>query len=162
MSAGMAGALVAGRVSPWWLVPLALWAVALVVAAAIDAVTQRVPRPFVGASGAAVGLAVVGVSTATADPGSLWLTAAAGLASFLIFGLCWRLAGLGFGDVRLAVLGSLGLGHARALGIASGCAVMGLVLLSQSLWTLDRTHDRTRAFPYGPAIAAGYLVAGLL
>jgi leader peptidase (prepilin peptidase)/N-methyltransferase len=158
----MAGDLIAGRISSWWLLPLACWAVTLALAAAIDAATQLVPRVFVRASGAGVGLAVAFVAIATANLGALWFTAVAALASFLIFGVCWRFAGLGFGDVRLAVLGSLGLGHARLLGVVAGCGVLALVVLAQSLRARLRTHDGAREFPYGPAIAAGYLVAGLV
>ena len=158
----MSGELLGGRISAWWLIPLVCWALALVVAAAVDAVTQRVPGTLVRVSSAATVLADAGVALATASLGALWLTAVAALASFAIFGLCWRFAGLGFGDVRLAVLGGLGLGHARLAGVLAGCAVLALIVIIQSVLTLLRTEDPAREIPFGPAIAVGYLVAALI
>jgi hypothetical protein len=46
--------------------------------------------------------------------------------------LAWRFAGAGFGDVRLAGLGGLGLGHAADRGLIPGLCVFCVITLAQA------------------------------
>jgi leader peptidase (prepilin peptidase)/N-methyltransferase len=115
------------RAGNWSQIPaLLIWASALVAAACCDAVTQRVPTPLVRQAGVGtcvlltVGLALHG------DCRGLLISAIAATASGLTLLLCWRFAGAGFGDVRLATLGGLGLGHATHSGLLVALAGFAL------------------------------------
>jgi leader peptidase (prepilin peptidase) / N-methyltransferase len=92
--------------------------------------------------------------------------ARAGVGLLLYGGILFVVAvvsrGMGMGDVKLAaliglVLGSLGL---RFVGVAAGAAILfggvgGLVALAMG-------RGRKSAIPFGPYLAAGAVVAGLL
>jgi leader peptidase (prepilin peptidase)/N-methyltransferase len=95
----------------------------------------------------------------TRDWRALLITVAACLVAGGTLALCWRFAGAGFGDVRLAAVGGLGLGHADHRSASLAVSVFAVVTLGQAAWTLLRTHDRCAHFAYGPALAAGFLVA---
>jgi len=163
---GLAGAAAVGtahRADIWELTPaLATWGFALVAAAACDAVTQRIPTPLVRQASAAtlvllsVGLAVHG------DWAGLALSGVGSLAAGLTMLLCWRFAGAGFGDVRLAILGGLGLGHATHGGLLLGLAAFVVMTVAQAGTTLARGGTRETLIPYGPALATGFLVAAAL
>jgi leader peptidase (prepilin peptidase)/N-methyltransferase len=73
--------------------------------------------------------------------------------------ICWRFAGAGFGDVRLATLGGLGLGHATHEGLLIALAGFALIIGVQAATTLARGGDRRSNIPYGPALAIGFLLA---
>jgi leader peptidase (prepilin peptidase)/N-methyltransferase len=73
--------------------------------------------------------------------------------------ICWRFAGLGFGDVRLGAFGTLGLGHATHHSIVIALGLFASISVALALWTLARTHDRHATLPYGPALAAALLIA---
>jgi leader peptidase (prepilin peptidase)/N-methyltransferase len=158
--AGAAAMATAHRTGIWWLAPaLLVWGCALVAAACCDAVTQRVPTALVRQAGVvtcallAVGAAVHG------DWPALALSGVAAVASGLTLLLCWRFAGAGFGDVRLATLGGLGLGHATHRGLLLALAAFTLITVTQAVITLVRDGDRRSTFPYGPALAIGFLLA---
>jgi hypothetical protein len=147
----------------WWLVPdLLVWGYALVAAVSCDAVTQRIPTPLVrqAAVGAGVlltlGLAVHG------DWRGLLLSGVAAAAAGAVLLLCWRFAGAGFGDVRLAVLGGLGLGHATHRGLFLALAALSLITVTQAVIKVMRGGGRQSTFPYGPALAVGLLLAATL
>ncbi len=81
-------------------------------------------------------------------------------------GLFWVLwwvhsAGLGFGDVRLAGLLGLALGHLGwaelVVGIYAGFVLLAVPGLVLALVRRDRALLRT-AYPFGPFLAAGALV----
>jgi leader peptidase (prepilin peptidase) / N-methyltransferase len=76
--------------------------------------------------------------------------------------LCWRFAGAGFGDVRLATLGGLGLGHATHRGLLMALAAFTLITVTQAVVTLMRGGDRRSTIPYGPALAVGFLLSAAL
>ena len=79
--------------------------------------------------------------------------------------VCWRFAGAGFGDVRLAVLSGLrGLGivHPTHLGLVVAVAALILITVTQATVTLARGGNRHTTFPYGPAIAAALVVAAVV
>lgn len=146
---------------PLWLPGLAVWAVTLTVAATCDGATQRIPTQVVGYGGAAAAVLLTMAGVATQDWTGLILTYAAALAAGMILGFCWRFAGLGFGDVRLAIVGGLGLGHTTYRGLAIALAVFAVVTMTQAARTRLRTYDRTAHLPYGPALAVFFLVAAV-
>jgi leader peptidase (prepilin peptidase)/N-methyltransferase len=162
-AAGAAAIATSHRAGSWWLLPaLLVWGCALVAAACCDAVTQRVPTPLVRQAGVVTcalltfGLAVQG------DWSGLVISAVAAVASGLTLLLCWRFAGAGFGDVRLATLGGLGLGHATHRGLLVALAAFALITATQAVITLMRGGNRRSTFPYGPALAIGFLLAASL
>src|SRR4051812_32198458 len=159
-AAGAAAIATSHRAGTWWLLPgLLVWGCALVAAACCDAVTQRVPTPLVRQAGGVtcvlltIGLAVDG------DWTGLLISGVAAVASGLTLLLCWRFAGVGFGDVRLATLGGLGLGHATHRGLVVALAAFALITATQAVITLMRGGHRRSTFPYGPALTIGLLLA---
>src|SRR3954453_8612871 len=159
-AAGAASMATSHRTGTWWLLPaLLVWGCALVAAACCDAVTHRVPTPLVRQAGLvtcallAVGLAVQG------DWPGLVMSGVAAVASGLTLVLCWRFAGAGFGDVRLATLGGLGLGHATHRGLLIALTAFALITVTQAALTLMRGGHRRSTFPYGPALTIGFLIA---
>jgi leader peptidase (prepilin peptidase)/N-methyltransferase len=166
LGGGAAGAVAIAtshRAGTWWLVPgLLVWGCTLVAAACCDAVTQRVPTPLVRQAGVVtcvlltVGLAVPG------DWPGLVFSGAAAVVSGLTLLLCWRFAGAGFGDVRLATLGGLGLGHATIRGLLVAAAAFCVIILVQAIANLTRGGNRHSRLPFGPALAAAFLLAAAL
>lgn len=150
----------AHRTGSWfWLPALLIWAVTLSAAAVCDACTQRIPTPLLSAGAILVLTLIVPAAVVTGDWRGLAVTAVACTASGLILAGCWRFAGAGFGDVRLAAVGGLGLGHTSQRALVLALAVFIVLTVSQALWTLVRTRDRRATFAYGPALAVGFLVA---
>lgn len=145
--------------SSWWLPGFLVWAVTLVVSAVCDARTQRVPTPLVrvGASTAAALMVAAGLTTR--DWKSLALTVIAVAVAGLLLALCWRFAGAGFGDVRLAAAGGVGLGHTTHRGLVLAVAAFITITVLQAIWTLARTRDHRATFAYGPALTAAFFIA---
>lgn len=159
--AGVGGAVAAVQTDSAWLVPaLLVWAYALAAAATCDALTQRVPAPLVRQAAVITLVLVVTASAVTAHWDWIWSAVAVSLASAFTFAIFWRFFGAGFGDVRLAVLGGLGVAHPTRVGLLVGFGVFVLITLSQAAVTLARGGTRHSLFPYGPAIAAAFLIAG--
>ena len=128
--------------------PLMVWAVVLTAAAIADGYTRRIPTRLIRIGGLVTAVLVAGAGVVTHDWRALILTATATLAAGAILALCWRFAGAGFGDVRLATVGGLGLGHTthHALSIA----VAGFAVVSRSASDVDvRAHPRSQSSP-GP------------
>ena len=73
--------------------------------------------------------------------------------------MCWRFASAGFGDVRLAVLGGLGLVNPTHRGLVFAVAAFIIITLSQATVVLARGGNRRTHFPFGPAIAIAFAVA---
>jgi leader peptidase (prepilin peptidase)/N-methyltransferase len=164
-SAGAAGGGIAVAAAhhvhaPWWWLPsLLAWAVTLVAAAVCDACTQRIPALLVWEGGVLTALLIAAAGLATNDWSALFMSLiGCGIACFLL-ALCWRFAGMGFGDVRLAAVGGLGLGHVTQRGLTVAVLAFALLAAGQAIWTYARTRDRTARFAYGPALAVGFLVA---
>src|SRR4051794_24706300 len=162
-AAGAAAMTTSHRTGTWWLLPaLLVWGCALVAAACCDAVTQRVPTPLVRQTGSLtcvllpVGLAV------QSDWTGLVISGVAALVAGLTLLLCWRFAGAGFGDVRLATLGGLGLGHATFRGLLVAAAAFCVIILVQAIATLTRGGNRHSRLPFGPALAAAFPLAAAL
>lgn len=87
-------------------------------------------------------------------------------ALFALFHLVWRFArGIGYGDVRLALLvgavsGMAGVQFA-ALALLAGTALGAVHAIAHAIWA-RRDPARERHFAYGPALWAGPTVAALL
>jgi leader peptidase (prepilin peptidase)/N-methyltransferase len=158
---GLGGAAGAVQADSLWLLPaLLVWACALTAAAACDALTQRVPTSLVRQAAVITLVLVVAASAVTAHWDWTWSAVAVSLASGFIFAIFWRFFGAGFGDVRLAVLGGLGVAHPTRVVFLVGFGAFVLITLSQAAVTLARGGTRHSLFPYGPAIAAAFLIAG--
>src|SRR3954465_5855893 len=148
------------RAGTWWLLPALLgWGCALVAAACCDAVTQRIPTPLVRQAGVLTCALLIAALAMHGDWRGLVLSGVAVVASCLTLLLCWRFAGAGFGDVRLATLGGLGLGHTPHRGLLVALAAFALITVTQAAITLMRGGNRRSTYPYGPALAIGFLLA---
>jgi leader peptidase (prepilin peptidase) / N-methyltransferase len=160
--AGATGALAAVRAESWWLLlPLFAWASAIAAAAACDALTQRVPTSLVRQYALLVVALVLAASASTGHWSWLLASASVAVVAWLIFGWCWRFLSLGFGDVRIAVLGGLGQVAPTRLGALIGVGMFALITLAQAVTVIARGGSRRAPFPYGPAIAAGFLLAAI-
>ena len=161
--AGAVGALAARQAGSWWSLPaLLVWALTLAAAATCDALTQRIPTPLVAQGGAVTALLVLVAATLTGDWRGLLLAGFASAAAGLILAACWRFAGVGFGDVRLAALGGLALGHTSPRALLWAFVAFTLIVAAQAIWTLSRGGDRHTMFAYGPALAIGFGLAATL
>src|SRR5690606_28308007 len=94
-----------------------------------------------------------------ADPSRWWVALAAALGAGGFMFLLWFLypGGMGFGDVKLALLmgAVLGASVVPALVVAfAGGAALGVALLARF-----GARARKMAVPFGPFLAAGALVA---
>lgn len=165
---GTAAGLVAGaaavraclQAGNWWVAPaLMVWACTLAAAAVCDAATQRVPTALVRPAGVVTAVLLAAGYSIHRDWRALALSGVAAVALGLVMLLCWRFAGAGFGDVRLAALGGLGLGHASHRGLIVGFIAFSVITIVQASVTLARGGDRHTTFPYGPALAVGFLLA---
>jgi leader peptidase (prepilin peptidase) / N-methyltransferase len=135
-------------------VVLALFSGVLVVLAVIDARTRRLPNRIVLPAAGVVLAAQVAIA-----PGHALEWVLAALGAFLVMFLAHLAypAGLGLGDVKLALLLGAALGWAVGAALALGfvaAAVVGLGLLVRGGW-----GARKRTMPLGPFFAAGGLVA---
>ncbi|GAA4745863.1 hypothetical protein GCM10023328_30060 [Modestobacter marinus] len=166
LGGGLAGAAAIAtwrRTEIWELAPvLLLWGCAMVAAASCDAVNQRIPTRLVRQAGVATGLLLIVGLAMRGDWGGLLLSGVSTVAAGFTMLLCWRFAGAGYGDVRLATLGGLGLGHATSGGLLLGLAVFAGVSCAQGGIALARGGTRQTTIPFGPALAAGFLLAATL
>jgi leader peptidase (prepilin peptidase)/N-methyltransferase len=162
-AAGAAAIVTSHRAGTWWLVPaLLVWGCALVAAASCDAVTQRIPTPLVRQAAVGTGVLLTVGLAVHGDWRGLLLSGVAAAAAGAVLLLCWRFAGAGFGDVRLATLGGLGLGHATHHGLLLALVAFTVITVTQAVITLMRGGNRQSTFPYGPALAVGFLLAAAL
>jgi leader peptidase (prepilin peptidase) / N-methyltransferase len=132
----------------------AFFAVVLVLIAAIDLERRIIPNRIVLPA-----IAVVLVAQLAIYPGQAleWILAAVGAGLFFLVPMLFYPAGMGFGDVKLAVL----------LGAGLGMAVMGALLIGLlaafacAVVILARrgSAGRKTAIPFGPFLAFGALVA---
>jgi leader peptidase (prepilin peptidase) / N-methyltransferase len=140
-------------------VPLVAWGAAVVAASCCDAVTQRIPTALVRQAIVTTGVLLSTAFGLTAAWGALLLSVLAAAAAGGVALLCWRFADAGYGDVRLAVLGGLGLGYTSASGLLVALAVVVLIIAAQAVATLALGGARRMRFPLGPALATGFIVA---
>lgn len=162
-AAGAAAMVSSHRAGTWWLLPVLLvWGCAVVAAACCDAVTQRVPTRLVRQAGVVTCVLLTVVLAVQGDWSGLLVSGVAAAASGLTLLLCWRFAGAGFGDVRMATLGGLGLGHATFRGLLVAVAAFCVIILVQAIAKLIRGGDSHSRLPFGPALAAASLLAAAL
>ena len=129
----------------------------LVVLSVIDFESHRLPNKIVLPSAAVV---LVARLVSAPEHWQAWLGAGlCAFAFFLVFALIYP-AGLGMGDVKLALLLGFALGGAvlpaLAIGTLAGGAA-GIVLLAR-----DGAKARRRAIPFGPFLAFGAIAILLL
>lgn len=145
----------------WW-----LWVPYLGVGAAmayVDWRTTFLPRLM---NNLALGLmAVGGVAVGVADWRALVGAVVGALAAYGLLYAAWRLSpGLGFGDVRLALLigavaGQLG-ASMWALSLFLGTALGAVHAVVHAVWA-RRGEGRPTYFPYGPALWLGPVAAAV-
>lgn len=161
--AGVAAVLSVRHAGSWWLMPSALaWAYALTAGAVCDGFTQRVPTPLVRQATVVTGVLILIASAVTEHWRWTVLAAAAAGAAGLIFVVCWRFLGAGYGDVRIAILGGIGLARPTQFGVGVAIAVFAVITLSLTVATLAKGGNRHTRFPYGPAIAAAFFAAAVV
>jgi leader peptidase (prepilin peptidase)/N-methyltransferase len=129
----------------------------LVVLSVIDMESHRLPNNIVLPSAAIV---LVARLASAPEHWQAWLGAGVGaFAFFLVFALIYP-AGLGMGDVKLALLLGFALGGAvlpaLLVGTLAGCAA-GIVLLIR-----NGAEARRRAIPFGPFLAFGAIAVLLI
>lgn len=171
-AAGVGFALVASRFEPWWQVGpyLALVSV-LIVVSVVDLRIRRLPNsvlwPAVGAG--LVIAAGLGFSGLAGGPESLAAAlAGAGLLAGIIGAIHLALpAGMGRGDIKLALLLGLAVGWTQTSAPAAIILVVDALVLA-SLFGLVHAaatgalRDRRHQVPFGPSLAAGSLVVILV
>jgi leader peptidase (prepilin peptidase) / N-methyltransferase len=100
---------------------------------------------------------VVLVGMTVVDPSPEWAIAALGASAFLLIAALAYPAGMGMGDVKLALLIGAGLGVVTPVGLMIGMLaglIPGVVLLAR-----HGRAARKMPFPFGPCLAAGAIVA---
>lgn len=158
--AGAVGALAARQAGSWWyLTALLVWVLTLAAAATCDGLTQRNPTPLVRQGGAVTALLVLVAASLAGDLRGLLLAGLASAAAGLILAACWKFAGAGFGDIGLAALGGLGLGHTSPRALLWAFVALTVIVGAQAIWTLSRGGNRQTMFAYGPALAIGFGLA---
>lgn len=158
--AGVVAVLVTQRTGSWWWLPgLLVWAAILVSAGLCDASVQRIPTPLVRTGGTVVVALMSFAGIAARDWRGWALSVIASIAAALILAFCWRFAGAGFGDVRIATFGGLGLGHTTQRSLVLALGGFTILVAAQALWTFARTRDRSAAVAFGPGLALGFLIA---
>jgi leader peptidase (prepilin peptidase)/N-methyltransferase len=135
-------------------VVLGLFAAVLVALAVIDLRTRRLPNVIVLPSAAIVLAAHIALAP---DRTLEWVFAA--LASFLFFLVAHIAypAGLGMGDVKLALLLGAALGWAVAGALLIGLLVAGLA--GTAVMLHEGWGGRKRTLPLGPFLALGGILA---
>lgn len=127
----------------------------------VDLRTTFLPKQLHYIAVAAMGVGLVGV--AVLDVWAAVGAAVGALAAFGLLYLAWYLSpGLGFGDVRLALLIGAVAGQAGvSMWTASlffGTALGAVHAVGHALWA-RRGEGRPKYFPYGPALWLGPIVA---
>lgn len=159
-ASGVSAAAATHRAGSWWWLPaLFVWAIVLGSVAVCDARARRVPTPMTQAAAFNVSALVLVAAAGSLDVRGLVVSAVAAASAALILGVCWRFMGAGFGDVRLAALGGLGLGHVTVLSLGYGVSIFAIVIIGHAIVTLRRTHDWSAHVALGPALAIGFLLA---
>jgi leader peptidase (prepilin peptidase)/N-methyltransferase len=131
--------------------------IVLAVLSAIDIAERRLPNRIVLPSAAAM---LVAQTTLFPDRALEWTLAAAGASLVLLVLFLVHPAGLGMGDVKLALLLGAALGSAVITALILGfiaAAVYALLLLAR-----HGLVARHRAIPLGPFLAFGGIAALLL
>lgn len=143
--------------------PAYLWLTAAGVAlSAIDLDHKRLPNVIVYPTAVVVGAWLIGMSLVTGQPGLAVRTALAGVALFafyLVLALVYP-AGMGLGDVKLALVLGMALGWLSWSAVVIGTflafalgALVGVVVIAKG------RGGRKTAIPFGPFMLGGALLA---
>lgn len=160
--AGAVAVLATRHAGSWWLLPaLLVWAYTLASASVCDAATQRIPTPLVWRGALVTAALTVLASAATGNWRWAALATFSAVAAGLIMLGCWRFVGGGFGDVRLAVLGGLGLAAPTHRSLTLGVAAFTISTLVLATLVLARGGTRKTQFPFGPSIALAVMVTAV-
>jgi leader peptidase (prepilin peptidase)/N-methyltransferase len=151
-----AALLVAGCVLAFGLTPeaalAAFFCAVLVAISAVDLEHRIVPDRIVLPA-----TAIVLVAHTALDPSPEWLLAAFGASLFLFLAVLAYPAGMGMGDVKLALLMGAALGKTVAVALMIGmfaALVPGIYLLAR-----HGSAGRKMAIPFAPFLALGSVVA---
>lgn len=126
----------------------------LAVLASVDIAEQRLPNRIVLPA-----LAVVLAANVALFPERRleWVAAALGAAAFFLLPHLLYPAGLGMGDVKLALLLGAMLGKSVVAALLVGCLAAALVAVG--LLVVRGRAARKQAIPFGPFLALGAVVA---
>jgi len=157
--------LLAVTAPSWWFVPSRLFlAPVLVALCVIDLRERRLPDRIVLPS---VVVAFVLLAGAALLDGAPRLIGTAVLGALIFAGVLLVLhlaspAGMGFGDVKLGLLLGLYLGSVRLSLVVWGLLLGSLIGVVMAVPVALRTRDRRAGIPFGPALAAGTVIALVL
>jgi leader peptidase (prepilin peptidase) / N-methyltransferase len=148
--------LVAACVFAFGLTPEALVAAffcaVLVAVSAIDIEHRIIPNRIVLPA-----TAVVLVAQTALEPSLEWAIAALGCSAFLFLAVLAYPAGMGMGDVKLALL--LGAALGRTAPVALMVGMLAALIPAVFLFVRHGTRARKMAIPFGPFLALGGVVA---
>ena len=130
----------------------AFFCVVLVVLSAIDATHRIVPNRIVLPAAL-----VVLVAQTAIEPSPEWLLAALGASGFLLVAALAYPAGMGMGDVKLALL--LGAMLGRLVGVGLLLGMFAALVPSIVLFARHGSAARKMGIPFAPFLALGALVA---
>ncbi len=130
----------------------AFFCAVLVAVSAIDLEHRIIPNRIVLPA-----FLVVVVAQSALDPGLQWIVGALAASGFLFAAALVYPAGMGMGDVKLALLMGAALG--KTVGVALMAGMLSALVPSLVLFARHGTKARKMAFPFGPFLAAGVVVA---
>jgi leader peptidase (prepilin peptidase) / N-methyltransferase len=130
----------------------AVFCAALVVVTATDLTHRIVPNKVVLPAAA-----VVLVLMTVADPSPEWAIASVGASAFLLAAALAYPAGMGMGDVKLALLMGAALGRSVPLALLLG--MFAALVPSVVLFARHGMRARKMAIPFAPFLALGSVVA---
>jgi leader peptidase (prepilin peptidase) / N-methyltransferase len=155
-----AAALWTARADVWLMTALVCLSPVMAAAAVIDARHRRIPTMLTRA-GFAVGVAVfVAGAVVSGDGGRLVRAGAAAAVVGLVYLVLWRVASMGLGDVRLAVVLGLVAGWAGWPAVVMFVVLAHLLMVPLAVWRLAR--GKRGDLPFGPAPIAGLYLACVL
>lgn len=155
---GAAGAAVLGM---WSSTPVAVAIAAggLAAAAVIDAVETRIPAPLAHGTTVASALALVADAWWSADWAPARTAAVWTAVIVVVFLGLWLVGGMGYGDVRLAASTVT----ASVSGMAGAVTLLWGAFAAAGVTAAFRGRrpraERRAPVPFGPALAAGWLLA---
>jgi leader peptidase (prepilin peptidase)/N-methyltransferase len=147
----------------WPLIPYLFLAAVLVAVAFVDFDTLRIPdRLTFPALGVAVPL-VVGVSFIDGHAGRIGSATLGAAVFFAVLFVFWFIypAGMGYGDVKLALLLGWYVGWLNAWLVMYALIIASLLGSVAGIALLVVTRDRKRAFPFGPFLCIGTMTVVL-
>jgi leader peptidase (prepilin peptidase)/N-methyltransferase len=130
----------------------ACWCAVLVALAAIDAEHRIVPNKIVLPAAA-----VVLVAHTAIDPSVAWIAGALGASLFLLVAALAYPAGMGMGDVKLALLLGAMLGKLVSVGMFLG--MLAALVPSAILYARHGQAARKMGIPFAPFLALGCVIA---